>query len=278
MRQSNFLLFFEGKEKVTHIITEKGEGWKTASVFFRKDAEEVGGYKLNTVETETKHVLFVFDSEDREIKRYYLGKRLQGKTPEWIVENMDKIVAYYSYNPKTKEWIPCVEYDSSRQEKWGYNMVVILDYNKWRVEDAQGNIIVPPGKYDYIDCFDRCGLARVKKDRKVDFINPDKSTKDMWGIINSKGEEVLEVKYSQIWKFYNKQRRTAKVFEDYTIEDYDGSIEHNTREYEFNLYTLKLIDIEAQRYQDEIESRYSIMDALDGCEEAACNIDAEDWI
>ena len=157
-------------------------------------------------------------------------------------------------------------------------MVVILDYNKWRVEDAQGNIIVPPGKYDYIDCFDRCGLARVKKDRKVDFINPDKSTKDMWGIINSKGEEVLEVKYSQIWKFYNKQRRTAKVFEDYTIEDYDGSIEHNTREYEFNLYTLKLIDIEAQRYQEEIESRYSIMDALDGCEEAACNIDAEDWI
>ena len=99
----------------------------------------------------------------------------------------------------------------NRSEKT-YNSVMVVqrsDY-KWGVTDLEGNIIVPFGKYDWIDGFDQ-GLARVKIGR-VSSNQVNNSNK--WGIINEEGEEVLPVEYDEIWKFIGKNRYSTKVVKD----------------------------------------------------------------
>lgn len=66
-------------------------------------------------------------------------------------------------------------YDKSGEEGYG-------------VFNLNDNVIVEVGKYDYIDGF-RNGIARVKKGSK-------------WGIINEQGDEVHNVIYDSISKFY----------------------------------------------------------------------------
>ena len=104
---------------------------------------------------------------------------------------------------------------------------------KWGVEDLLGNIIVPYGKYEWIDGFDQ-GLARVRTmgrttntknisalfsfsddsdnvevttdgdeilEKVLEERNKRPETFAKWGIINENGEEVLPVEYDEIWKF-----------------------------------------------------------------------------
>lgn len=104
----------------------------------------------------------------------------------------------------------------NRSEKT-YNSVMVIqrsDY-KWGVTDLEGNIIVPFGKYDWIDGFDQ-GLARVKighaPSNQVD--NDNK-----WGIINERGEEVLPVEYDEVWNFLGKNRYSTKVVKDGVQEE-----------------------------------------------------------
>ena len=121
---------------------------------------------------------------------------------------------------------------------------VVENYaNQYAVTDCNGEIIVPFGKYGWIDGFDS-GLARVRtpkdpgiannvtsiildlfgddtkvisgkedirnaKDKRE---NPDKYAK--WGIINEKGEEVLPVIYDEVWSFYGKNRYSTRVIKD----------------------------------------------------------------
>ncbi|MBO4603182.1 MAG: WG repeat-containing protein [Salinivirgaceae bacterium] len=80
------------------------------------------------------------------------------------------------------------------------------------VVDFNGNIIVPFGKYDWIDAFWR-GLARVKIGQGVGtgYIPGNK-----WGIINAKGEEVVPVEYDEIWNFFGKDYPTIRLFNNNT--------------------------------------------------------------
>lgn len=90
-----------------------------------------------------------------------------------------------------------------------YGNVKVIQNNsyQWAVTDLLGKVIVPFGKYDWIDGFDQ-GLARVK-------IGKEPSTKannsNLWGIINERGEEVLPVEYNEVWKFLGKNRHTTTV-------------------------------------------------------------------
>ena len=140
---------------------------------------------------------------------------------------------------------------------------------------------MPPGRYTYIDGFDH-NLARVKIDGMTSINNPKESTVDKWGIIDIDGKEILPVKYSEIWRFYGKDRSTTKVI--LGGEDEDGIYNKYVCEYEFNLITLELKDIGYYdkgnpnyliRYDEDNSDQYSIMDALDGVSEAAGNIDYE---
>ena len=103
------LPYFEGKENVTCYTSDTGAKiYLTQAKPFREEAVRRGGCKLNTLENDTKHVLFLFDSQDREVGRFYMGKKLQGKSSKEITELLDIIVMFDSYNPNTKQWVPCV--------------------------------------------------------------------------------------------------------------------------------------------------------------------------
>lgn len=91
-----------------------------------------------------------------------------------------------------------------------YNDVVVVenkDY-KWGVVTLTDEIIVPFGKYGWIDRFDS-GLARVRCQRQDREVHPEKKAK--WGIINERGEEVLPLEYDNIWNWVGKNRYSTKV-------------------------------------------------------------------
>lgn len=75
---------------------------------------------------------------------------------------------------------------------------------QYGVINKNGNIIIPFGRYSWIDGFDH-GLARVNK--HVD----DKSIKEVWGIINLLGEEILPLEYDEIWNFYGKNINKTRI-------------------------------------------------------------------
>ena len=85
-------------------------------------------------------------------------------------------------------------------------LVRLTDY-RYGVVTENGEIVVPFGKYVWIDYFER-GLARVIKYTKDD-PKPEK-----WGIINDKGMEVLPAEYDSIQGFYGKKSDTTRAWKD----------------------------------------------------------------
>nr|MCR4716902.1 hypothetical protein [Lachnospiraceae bacterium] len=107
---------FQGRENVTHIISDNGtEYYLTQSHSFGDEAYFKGASSLNTVENEKKHVLFLFNDKDEEVGRYYIGKKLQGKTPSELVALKDSLVIFETWNPESKSWVPCVGIQPSIQ-------------------------------------------------------------------------------------------------------------------------------------------------------------------
>jgi hypothetical protein len=105
---------FENRNNVTKITSDNGAvSYLTQSVSFGDETNAKGACKLNTVENEKKHVLFLFNSADAEVGRYYLGKKLQGQTPAELVEKKHVLCFFESFNPETKAWVPCVGLSST---------------------------------------------------------------------------------------------------------------------------------------------------------------------
>ncbi len=123
------------------------------------------------------------------------------------------------------------------EKECGNVKVVRSTTKEYAVLDANDNIVVPFGKYAWIDGFDH-GLARVKSKEgaegptntvainiecniwlegkdAIEYVNkdmhehPEKYKK--WGIINEQGEEVLPLEYTNIWNFYKKGRVSTRV-------------------------------------------------------------------
>jgi hypothetical protein len=100
---------FQGKNNVRHIVSASGNmSWLTPEISFADETYAKGACKLNTVENETKHVLFLFNSDNEEVGRYYLGKKLQGMSPAQLVEIKESLVFFESWNPESESWVPCV--------------------------------------------------------------------------------------------------------------------------------------------------------------------------
>lgn len=81
---------------------------------------------------------------------------------------------------------------------------------EYGVITADGEEIVPFGKYQWIDGFDK-GLARVKLGKVTNGI---KDSGNKWGLIDVDGNEVLPVEYDDIWNFYARNRITTKIIKD----------------------------------------------------------------
>ena len=100
---------FENRNNVTKITADNGSvSYLTQSVSFGDETYAKGACKLNTVENEKKHVLFLFNGADAEVGRYYLGQKLQGKSPAELVEMKHALCFFESFNPETMAWVPCV--------------------------------------------------------------------------------------------------------------------------------------------------------------------------
>ena len=100
---------YEGQNNVTRITGDDGSvSHLTQSISFLDEAYATGATSLNTVENEKKHVLFLFNDSKAEVGRYYLGKKLQGKTPAQLAELKHNLCIFKSFNAATKAWVPCV--------------------------------------------------------------------------------------------------------------------------------------------------------------------------
>lgn len=148
----------------------------------------------------------------------------------------------------------------TRLEKQQYvdleKMTCVKEYDKvsvvrnqeyqWGVVKVNGEVVVPFGKYGWIDGFEY-GFARVRtqghsgrvgntiaiidiedqtptpiiegKENIQNYYNEDKlihpEKYSKWGIINEEGEEVLPVVYDNVWNFLDKNL-------DYTTVERDG--------------------------------------------------------
>lgn len=87
---------------------------------------------------------------------------------------------------------------------------------EYGVITADGEEIVPFGRYHWIDGFDK-GLARVKLGKVTNGI---KDSGNKWGIIDTNGNEVLPVEFDDIWNFYGKNRITTKILKDKKETDF----------------------------------------------------------
>ena len=119
-----------------------------------------------------------------------------------------------------------MEKDNYRQIKEPINSDLYSVQNKeykWGVVDENDNVIVPFGKYAWIDGFQN-GLAKVISHSDTSSPNHictinleteeiDSTKRAEQGIINESAEEVLPLEYS-VWKFYGKDFPTIKTFKN----------------------------------------------------------------
>lgn len=176
---------------------------------------------------------------------------------------------------------------------------VVVENGKYGVVSSEGIIIVPFGKYDWIDTFDN-GLARVRT-KGLDPItvavidsdgihmteeylkaHPEKRSK--WGIINEAGEEVLKPVYDSVWKFLGKNRWSTTAEKDGRKNDIDlwclpGSRHRRPPFYSnvrssFHNYEAHYGEYAGTYAQDEAGlSDETISDAFEGDPDAYWNID-----
>lgn len=153
---------------------------------------------------------------------------------------------------------------------------------KYAVLTADGEEIVPFGKYSWIDGFDK-GLARVKKNK-----DGLANTKDKWGLIDEEGNEVLPVEYDNIWNYYGKDRVSTMVVKDncqrelffhdikekFTYPKWKEKLHDNDSEYEEYDYGNNYGEYAGSYAQDVMGfSDDVINDAFDGDPDAYWNID-----
>ena len=103
---------------------------------------------------------------------------------------------------------------------------------EYGVITADGEEIVPFGKYQWIDGFDK-GLARVKLGKVTNGI---KDSGNKWGLIDVDGNEVLPVEYDDIWNFYARNRITTKIIKDKKSIDFKLSAFKIDDEFEHCIY------------------------------------------
>lgn len=190
------------------------------------------------------------------------------------------VSSYVRYKYKivnsTGVFITDMEYDSIAISS-DKRLITVQDRQKgYAVYDVTGNEIVPFGKYAWIDGFDN-GLCRVNAWKMTNDIDEKK-----WGIINTKGKEVLPLEYDNIWNFFGWNRSSTKVikkgiekqiyFDELNLQSYKST--HSIREETEESYGTHYGEYAGTYAQDVMGySDDVINDAFDGEPDAYWNID-----
>ncbi len=243
-------------------------------------ANSLGACKLNISDNDFGFYLHLFNSNNEAVGMYKMTPRLRVFSIKQLSVQRNRLLFCTVYNQNRKMWESYIDGMLVKADiyKEGCGLSTILKDDKWSVVDRHNNEVVPSGKYDYIDGFDKCGLARVKINGRTHLFDPEKNTRDRWGIIDTEGNEVLPLIYSEIWNFYNKGRKSTRVYKG---EEEDGEYIVRSVEYRFEFDKRLLINVEVEEFERtrmaNLEYNYSVWDALDGEPEAAGNIDYE-WL
>ena len=141
---------------------------------FSYEVTRIGACKLNIVDNEFGHFMHFFNSNNETVGVYKMTSRLRGFTKEQLAEQHSKLFFCKMFNPDKGIWETYVDGTPAKVSSYkeGYGLATILNDGHYYVVDKDNNYIVQPGKYDYIDGFDKCGLARVKIDGKADIFDP----------------------------------------------------------------------------------------------------------
>lgn len=113
--------------------------------------------------------------------------------------------------------------------------VIVKCNNKhqYAVVDVQGNVIVPFGKFGWIENFNR-GYARVKSFggnvREVTIDGQKLLELPQWGIIDTKGNVVVPVEYDEIWKLKEGYDRMV-LYKDSSKPRYYNSLADTLKSY-----------------------------------------------
>ena len=289
-----FISEFNGmKDVIKKNYTDGRIIYHTREYPFTEEAYTKGACKLNAVDNEFGHYMHLFNSKNETVGVYKMTSRLRGFTIQQLAEQKSKLFCCKMFNQEKGIWETYVDGAPAKVSSYkeGCGLASILNDGHYYVVDNKNNYIVPPGKYDYIDGFDKCGLARVKIDGKEEIYHPENSTKDRWGIIDTKGNEVLPLIYSEIWSFYKKNRLTTTVWKGGNITDMEDGVfydyyQEKVYKYDFVLKTheLRIKEDWSQgnyncldpNYNGDPGDEYTIGDALEDEPEAAGNIDY-DW-
>lgn len=257
-------------------------------------ANSLRACKLNVSDNEFGFYLHLFNSSNETVGVYKMTPRLRGFTQQQFADQRKRLFFCKAYNQNRKMWETYIDGRLVKADiyKEGCGLATILKDDKWSVVDRNNNEVVPSGKYDYIDGFDKCGLARVKINGRTHLFDPGKNTRDRWGVIDTEGNEVLPLIYSEIWSFYNKNRLTTTVWKGDDLTDMEDGVfydyyQERAYKYDFVLKTRELCIKEDwsqgnyncldPNYNWSPSDDYTIWDALDGEPEAAGNIDYE-WL
>jgi hypothetical protein len=269
--------FMGEKDVIMRFMDDGNKYYVTKSNSADEIILKLGVHKFEVKENDKKHVLFLYDCVSKMVGSYYMSKGMHGFTAQEIIAQRDVLRFYKTWSNEYKKWMPCVwgNLDRNCVVNECYGIRTVFKNGKYYVDSRnlyKKEYLVPPGKYDYIDTFDKCGLARVRVNSKIDTNNSKNSTCAKWGIIDSEGKEVLPVEYIRIIDFCNKKRKVT------ILSKYENCISekgfHMIREYIFDLdkyrnsYKIKICPVEEWYYEDRIRSILSIAkDILSGDEE-----------
>ena len=188
---------FQGRYNVRHIVNDNGiESWLTQDVSFGDEAFAKGACKLNTVEKENKHVLFLFNSDNEEVGRYYLGKNLQGKTPSELVEIKKDLVFFESWNPEDKSWVPCVKLSSEGDDS--QTSLRVIKINKPIInKNANNNSFDMDFKEALKEILKIKGISALEDQSTLNLLE-DYGAFDEYPVFRSIMENVIEMKAGEM--------------------------------------------------------------------------------
>lgn len=277
--EMQYLSEFAGMSGVTRIIdSECNVRYYANFKSFDKEYYDLGGhnYRFN----HKNGILEFIDSKQKVLGKYAAGWGFDFTHLEKPAV-IERLFFYDSYYGITNRWYRV--YNDKLAEfpsiKVWHTYRTIFDGVNYYVVDNNGNYIIPPGKYDYIDGF-RYGYARVM--RKNQYLESPKDSGYRCGIIDTHDNIILPIEYTHIDDFFSCRTTCLSICEGGL--DCDKLWQNSLYFYKFDILTKEKTregDCYYGCYHDytkespDYSDEYSIWDALDGEAEAAGNIDYE---
>ena len=268
-----------GKKGVTKVITSECNILYYANYkSFQDELNEVGActYSYDS----TKKTLELLDSNNSIMKSYIAAFGFDDSA----LSKVESVIFYDAYLDLNHKWYRHFSNNHLRYPsiKEGFGLRTVFDGNKYYVVDKNNNFVIAPGKYDYIDGFNKHGYTRVMVKGMPNSLPNDCGYR--CGIVDVFGNIILPIEYTSIQSFYKGCKyNEINVWEG--GEDVDGEYQSHLYNYKFGILTKQLTQIGScynKRYEDftvettpDNSDEYSIWDAFEDNEEAAAAADFE---